>query len=247
MTTPTSTTGRTIPRATKTEEPSAVVASSQDDSGRSTASLSARAYRHVPSIVLFVVAALLGLAGDLATKHWAFRSLLADRQAISANVQAIQRTYEHVGAPPPSAQRVLQDLHVSRPLLPGVKLTLSTNPGVVFGLPMHRGLVLAATGVVLGVVTWFFVTSGARQYWLHAALGMILAGALGNQYDRLFSIVRLPGVDPIRHEVRDFIDCSQLYYPWVYNIADVLLVIGVAVILIHGLLGRAGALRRRAD
>ncbi|MHC4985482.1 MAG: signal peptidase II [Planctomycetota bacterium] len=222
-----------------------MIASGHDDSSRSPASPSARAHRHLPAVLVFVIAAVVGLAADLVSKHWTFQSLLADREAISANVQAIQRKYEQMGVSPPAARRVLQDLHVSRSVAPGVKLTLSTNPGVVFGLPMHRGLVLAATAIVLVVVTWFFITSGAKQYWLHAALGMVLAGALGNQYDRLFSIVRLPGVDPIRYEVRDFIDCSGLYYPWVYNIADVLLVIGVAIILAHGLFGRKDAPRQR--
>ena len=215
-----------------------MIASGHDDSSRSPASPSARAHRHLPAVLVFVVAAVVGLTADLVSKHWAFRSLLSDRDAIAADVQAIQRTYEQAGKTPPPPRRVLQELHLSRPVVPGVKLTLSTNPGVVFGLPMHRGLVLAATVLVLGVVGWFFVTSGPRQYWLHAALGMVLSGALGNQYDRLFSLVQLPGVEPISYEVRDFIDCSGLYYPWVYNIADALLVVGVAIILVHGLFGR---------
>ena len=40
-------------------------------------------------------------------------------------------------------------------------------------------------------------------------------------------------MDPILRNVRDFIDCSDLGYPWVFNVADVLLVIGVAILGLH--------------
>ena len=66
---------------------------------------------------------------------------------------------------------------------------------------------------------------------MHAALAFILAGALGNLYDRLFGAVSIPGFEPIRYQVRDFIDCSELYYRWVFNVADMLLVIGVAMLI----------------
>jgi lipoprotein signal peptidase len=63
---------------------------------------------------------------------------------------------------------------------------------------------------------------------------MILAGALGNLYDRLFSVVQVPapGAEPILRHVRDFIDLSQIGYKWVFNIADALLVIGVGILMI---------------
>ena len=206
-----------------------------------------RAHRRPSAVIVFVTTAALALTADLVTKHWAFHSLLAEQESLSAQVQAVQVKYEQADRLPPSTRRILQELHLSRPVMPGVKLTLSTNPGVVFGLPMPRALVLAATVIVLGVVGWFFATSDATQRCLHAALGLILAGALGNQYDRLFSVVRLPGVDPIRYEVRDFIDCSGLYYPWVFNVADALLVVGVAAIILHSLVCRPSASPQSTD
>ena len=79
---------------------------------------------------------------------------------------------------------------------------------------------------------------------LHVALAFVLAGALGNLYDRLWSQVRLPGDGVIKYEVRDFIDCSGLYYPWVFNVADVLLVVGVAMLLLHSFLAERKAKKR---
>ncbi len=128
----------------------------------------------------------------------------------------------------------------SRPIIPGfLRFTLSTNPGVVFGFDrMPDAVVLLATVAAVAVVLFFFVTSEAKARWTHAALAMILAGAVGNMYDRIFSRVQLPGRPTVSiREVRDFIDLSDIHigplnYPWIFNIADVLLVVGVAILFI---------------
>ena len=180
---------------------------------------------------VFLVIAAAGLAADLASKHLAFEHLLADPRL------------QNPVAPVPYGATTSQALvHLRRQglleqqLLPGVRLTVSTNPGVVFGLAMPRWAVLVATVVTTALVVAFFATSGAGAWLFHAALGMILAGALGNLYDRLCSEVAVPGLaaEPIRRHVRDFIDCSGLYYPWVFNVADMLLVVGVALLIVHG-------------
>ena len=49
------------------------------------------------------------------------------------------------------------------------------------------------------------------------------------------------GIEPIRYHVRDFIDCSEVPLPlgfryvWIFNVADVLLVVGVGILLVHWL------------
>ncbi len=147
----------------------------------------------------------------------------------------------HPGPPQPP-ERTLAEMRLSRQVVPGVRFTLSMNPGVVFGMPMPRPLVTAATIVTVAVVTVFFAASPARARWTHAALALIAAGALGNLYDRLFAQVVLPGVEPICHQVRDFIDCSQIGYKWIFNLADAYLVIGAAMLILHWLLeGRRAA------
>jgi lipoprotein signal peptidase len=182
---------------------------------------------------VFLLVAAAGLAADLASKHLVFNSLLSD-PSIAQRVDRITRRYgDDV---PPDA--ILHELALQRELGAGVKLTLSTNPGVVFGLSMPRWLVGVATAVTVALVVSFFATADARAWSVHVALGCILAGALGNLYDRLLAVVKLPGDGVIRRQVRDFIDCSGLHYPWVFNVADVLLVVGVALIALHWLLSR---------
>ena len=118
-------------------------------------------------------------------------------------------------------------------ILPGVQFTLSTNKGVAFGLPIPRLLVACITVAAVGFIGYYFATSPARARSAHAALALVLAGAVGNLYDRLFSVVTVPGFEPIKYHVRDFVDCSELHYPWIFNIADAYLVAGVAVIVLH--------------
>ncbi|NLF30237.1 MAG: signal peptidase II [Planctomycetes bacterium] len=161
------------------------------------------AARSVRAWILFAAAALVGLAADLASKTAAFAWL--------------ERTAPATG---------------SRIILPGVlRFTRSTNPGVVFGVDwIPDALVILFTLVAIAVVIYFFAVSPRRAPWMHAALAMILGGALGNLVDRA-TIGR----------VRDFIDFSPwrvgpLNYPWVFNIADVLLVVGVGILMILSLM-----------
>lgn len=195
------------------------------------------------AVIVFLLTAVAGLAGDLVSKEYVFDALLGERADLAEDVRAeAQRLSDHLGRPPASRE-VLRHLNVHRPLALGVELTLSTNPGVVFGMPMQRAAVVVATLVTVAIVGVFFATSPARRRWMHVALGLVLAGALGNLYDRLFATVTLPGIEPIRRQVRDFIDFSAWHYPWVFNIADALLVVGVAIIILHGLVDW----RRAAD
>lgn len=168
-----------------------------------------RAYRYWPAWATLVSALALGLAADLLTKHYAFAALL-DRPGSGVEV------------------------------IPGfLDLRLSTNPGVVFGIRMPPVAILLATLGALVAAVALFAGSHRRSWGLHLALGMVLAGALGNAYDRLFSRVVFPNVRERVREVRDFIDlhAGGLHWP-TFNVADVLLVLGVSVILLHALRAR---------
>jgi signal peptidase II len=150
-----------------------------------------------------------GLATDLATKALAWRLL---------------------GPPPaPSAHGAPRDV------IPGVlQLVTSLNPGIVFGLDFARDLGLAeswgrAATILLTLLACLFILyvfAGTRpeQKWLHAMGGLVLAGALGNLYDRL----------AFGH-VRDFLQITLkvrggAVWPYVFNVADVYLVIGVVAL-----------------
>ncbi len=114
-----------------------------------------------------------------------------------------------------------------REVIPGIlDWKLVYNPGIAFGIELGWWVILFA--VVLGIVLviWLFFTSDKSAVYYHIGLGLILAGALGNLVDRL----REPG------HVRDFIDFS--FWP-TFNIADALLCVGVALVGLWILRGRA--------
>jgi len=208
-----------------------------------------RAYRSPVAIAIFVGSLVLGLAGDLLSKHFVFRALLSDSSAQEA---AWSR---HVAAEAKGARlesRDVLDLFKTQTVL-GVRFKLQTNKGVVFGTELHssqtvhRLIVAGVSLLLLGMVLVFFATSHARAWAVHLALGTVLAGAMGNLYDRLFSVVEVPPLAPARYQVRDFIDCSALGYPWVYNVADALLVVGVGLLLLQWFVtGRQQAAARKA-
>ena len=168
------------------------------------------------------------------------------------------------------------------------------NTGALFGIGRGQTqLFVAASILALALVLWMFARSSAQRWLLHLALGAILAGALGNMYDRIFvqlyrsteggrvafvQQVGQQGSDlmmreyPIDHHdsrqmlipstqvrkvgcVRDFIKIptrlfgDQELWPWVFNVADMLLVFGVGILAIYLWRDRAGPPRtaRRAD
>jgi lipoprotein signal peptidase len=76
--------------------------------------------------------------------------------------------------------------------------------------------------VALAVILWVFAGSGAKQRVVHIALGMITAGALGNLYDRAMF-----------HGVRDMLRFYVDWYPYIFNVADVLLCVGVPLLIVR--------------
>ena len=157
------------------------------------------AVRSPQALAVFLAVVAVGLAADLLTKHVAFQRLLGappTRQHLLATAPLARQ------ADAPS--RALLRQVPSRRLLPGVRITLSTNPGVVFGLPMPRWAVALATAAVVILVGVWFAAAPAGHWPLHVALALILGGALGNLYDRMFSVVALPveGFAPIQRQVR---------------------------------------------
>ncbi|MBP7936114.1 MAG: signal peptidase II [Phycisphaerae bacterium] len=204
-------------------------------------------------------AAALGLLADLWSKDWAFSHLSANPDASTS-------------------MEIIPHLMTFR---------RSLNTGALFG--MGKGLVplfIAASVVALAFVLYLFYHSSRERRSLHVALGLVLAGALGNMYDRVFMVAdvvhytvgdreyadavkRLPELDrpgvkmvgtwpngehprpfpdslqPRFHQqgvVRDFVKMEPRFtvagqhieiWPWVFNIADVLLVVGVGLLMLN--------------
>ena len=197
-------------------------------------SLSIKAGKNGRAIAIFLFITIVAALGDLGSKHLVFKQMLSYPAIETRVVDLLDDPNVNVQQSEKFSRAVLQELRIRKRICFGLSLTISTNPGVVFGFDaIPSWIVNVMTAVMILIVIVFFATSERRATWLHVALALILGGAIGNLYDRLFSEVALPHLMPIRHHVRDFIDCSDLYYNYIYNLADAWLVIGVAMIMIH--------------
>jgi signal peptidase II len=119
----------------------------------------------------------------------------------------------------------------------------SENRGIVFGINFSNYPALGPTGgraltiglTILTAVLIFYVFAASRpgQRWLHLACGLVLAGAAGNLYDRIvFGYVR----DLIHFTGHVDVGGHRFDWPYVFNLADVYLVIGVAILAVVFLL-----------
>lgn len=120
-------------------------------------------------------------------------------------------------------------------VVPGLLyIQLVRNAGAAFALA--TGVTWLLTLIALGVVVAIFKVAGRlRSVGWAIALGLVLAGALGNLTDRLF---RSPG--PLVGRVVDFI---SVFAPdgsvWpVFNLADTAICLGGAFLVVLALLGR---------
>ena len=105
----------------------------------------------------------------------------------------------------------------------GIDLTLVKNTGVAFGALSGSGVVIIAVVVAMsGLLAYFAMNITRRGLWL--PVGMIFGGALGNLADR----ARIDGVT-------DFID--PVLWP-AFNLADVMIVVGVLGVLYLAEAGR---------
>jgi signal peptidase II len=117
-------------------------------------------------------------------------------------------------------------------------LQLWLNEGAVFGIGQGQRWLFAAVSIIAVVVIWrVFARSAAGQWGFHLALAAILAGALGNLYDRL----RFAAVRDMIHLFPDIHlpfgwtwpgTEQRGLYPWIFNFADMWLVGGVVLLLI---------------
>jgi len=204
--------------------------------------------------------AVAGLLLDLWTKRWAFERLDPDHALT---------------------------------IIPGLlSFRRSVNPGALFGMGQGLAPVFIGASVLAFLFVLYLFAHSRRDRWvLHVALGLVLAGALGNLYDRSFhaadavwaparsgpwwqgllgdrvclAVGKLVGEDerawligsypdgdgPVRGclkgderylrqtpIVRDFIKLEPKLgklevWPWIFNVADMLLVFGVAGLVLN--------------
>lgn len=174
-------------------------------------------------LVVFAVAVSL----DLWSKEWAFRSVAS---------QPVVLNYEQVANNPsyglpwhPGVTAIAPDL---------LDFHLVLNHGAVFGIGQGRGpLFIAFTVLAVCTALWVFGKhTSSRSHLSHIGLALVLAGGIGNMYDRIAV-----------GAVRDFLHLfphrelpwglhwpggSNEWFPWVFNIADSELIAGMLLLML---------------
>ena len=121
------------------------------------------------------------------------------------------------------------DLYESVTVIPGFfNITRIHNKGAIFGSfsqannKLVFALLTAASLAALALVIYYFFKTPAGDKLMKVALTLIMAGALGNQFDRL-----------IRGHVIDFLDfyVGQAHWPF-FNAADSCITIGACLMLV---------------
>jgi signal peptidase II len=133
----------------------------------------------------------------------------------------------------------------------------SLNEGALFGV--GQGMVwffsLLSVAAALAIRWYLFMAGAAKQWILTIALSGIMAGILGNLYDR----AGLPGLkwhfangphqlgDPV-YAVRDWILVKFGAWPWPnFNIADSMLVCGALLLVWHAFFQKEASDRKHDE
>ena len=115
---------------------------------------------------------------------------------------------------------------------PIFNFTWVENRGVSFGLfgdGSARWMLSVFSVVVAGILGWWALKADRRL--LVSAIGLIMGGAIGNVIDRIrFGFVV------------DFLDFSGTgFFPWVFNVADSAITIGVVLLILDSVLSERAA------
>jgi signal peptidase II len=109
--------------------------------------------------------------------------------------------------------------------IPGwLEFEFVANQGAVFGLGQGRRVlfIVVSFGAIV-FLTYLFAVSGKRRIY-QLLLGILLAGVLGNLYDR----ITLGYVRDMIHAVPQW----KKFFPYVFNVADSLLCTGVTLMIL---------------
>jgi signal peptidase II len=162
-------------------------------------------FRSLGALACFVLTVVVGLGLDLWTKAYAF-----ERLAVYGRGAAVVESRVY-------------------PLIPGwLEFTVTTNQGAVFGLGAGQRMLFVSVSVAAILFLIYLFANSGQQRFYQVILGMLLAGVLGNLYDRV-----------VYGYVRDMIHALPRWprlFPWIFNVADVLLCTGVGLMVLYSLL-----------
>jgi len=173
---------------------------------------------------------VFGVATDLVSKSLAF-ARVADTPVIINRSEVL--TEPNLGN--------LIPYHESVVAIPRIlDFTLVLNPGAVFGIGAgQRWFFVVFTLIAMIVAVVLFIKWTKPRDWIaHAGFGLIIAGGIGNLYDRIvFGCVRdfihpLPDIK-LPFGISWPNGGSSDIWPYVSNIADLYLLIGIGLLLIY--------------
>ena len=159
-----------------------------------------------PRNLVFVTTLLLGLAADQASKLW-----------VAANLEF-----------------VVDEISI----VPGwFSIVHAQNTGAAFStMEGQQGLFLVFTLIVVPVVGYLVTVQERTARMIPLSLGLVLAGALGNGIDRLrlgyvIDFLKVyTGHEPLRSW---FVDRFGTNVWPIFNVADSMLLVGVALFVLH--------------
>lgn len=165
------------------------------------------------ALACFLLTVVIGVSLDLWTKKLAWDKLCP--KGVTKT-----ETGEHIAGP-----------HEAYTVIPNVlSFRFTVNEGAVFGIGQGmRWLFLAVSVAAIGFIGYLFLTSGNHRFY-QFILGLLLAGVLGNMYDRIKW-----------GYVRDMINIfptpigGKVWFPWIFNLADTFLCVGVGLIFLYSL------------
>ena len=171
---------------------------------------------------------ITGLVLDLWLKSWSFRTVAGSPVVLKRDEILANPSWK-----PP--------WHEGVEVLPFglLDLDLVLNHGAVFGIGQESRTIFIVFTIVAVIVAFsiFAFWTHARSHWAHIGIGLILAGGIGNLYDRIvFGAVRdfmhmFPGWDlPFGWE---WPRGGTGLFPWVFNGADVFLLLGMAILILR--------------
>ena len=161
---------------------------------------------------LFWLLAIVGLAADQSSKYLIFGHLYNEGRGGQLQIipDAFQLTAQF--EPHPDEHGIHQPL---------------VNKGALFGMGQGQNLAFGIVSVIAAVVIigWSVRPHAGRDAFLCVSLGLILGGTFGNLYDRV-----------VFDGVRDFLRWYKWFDWYVFNVADVCLVIGAGMLVLEAFL-----------
>jgi signal peptidase II len=183
-------------------------------------------------VVLFAVLTAAALGADLLSKQLVF----ADLGYPGAESSCYAEGRHELFASPADRQGE------SAPYVDGwltFRLLTSFNRGALWGVGQRYTSLFAilSLAAAVGIPLWLFAWGAARSQWLTASLALVLGGTLGNLYDRMGLHGCLDEAGRPIYAVRDFLLFTFGPFHWpVFNVADMLLVTGASMLVIHSFL-----------